>query len=630
MKSSMLIIIVVVVVLIVAGAAVGVYELNRPKTSTTPSTLVVEEPQAWDSLDPAVTFTTPGWEIMDQVYQGLVGPNGTSVNSFVPVLAQNWSISPDGMNYTFYLRHNVTFSNGDPFNAYVMWFSIYRGLIMNQAAAFIMGQNLATNNTASNDTFNITDSVLNSINYTNPSSSSLSIMNNPVQSVQVVSKYVLTLHLGWGYNGFLPFNQFLMTLTTPIAYAVDPAVVEAHGGVSAGQTNSFMAANMVGTGFYENRTYTLSQSISLQQNPTYWGNSLTSSQLNDAISPPHIKYIVIEYKSNPSSMISDLSGGQAQIVQLPVTDYTKVKTMSNVNASLLPIQFGSSENAYYVYMDQNVAPFNGTSGFYLREAVTYALNYTGLIASVYNGYAVQWIGPIPPGFQYYNQSIMNLTPAEYQYMQSQGYTSKVTSLTPYQYNPVLAAQYLHLAGYRAVLPDGTVLPGANGSLPAMNFLYESDDASQQTASQIIRTELGAIGINVTLQGLTSAPYAAWMYGLASNTSQYPIGINYYTEDYSSAEDYVVNLADGYYNGTSGYYNNTVFNWTVNASTTTDSQIIAQNFTYITYSMYTNYTMAWLYVPYLLQVHSTDVSGMIPNTAGSGAGYFMYYNTVQFT
>ncbi|MEM0134873.1 MAG: ABC transporter substrate-binding protein [Thermoplasmatales archaeon] len=627
MKRSIVAIIVVVVVIIVIGSGLGVYVLNQ-KTPSTPNTLVVEEPEPYDSLDPAVTFTTPGWEIMNQVYQGLVAPNGTSETSFVPVLASNWSVSSNGMNYTFFLRHNVTFSNGDPFNAYVMWFSLYRNMILNQAPEFILGQNLATNNTATNDTFNITASILNNINYTNPSSASLVIMNNPNQSVQVVNPYELKIHMGWGYNGYLPFNQFLMTLTTPMAVAVDPNVVLSHGKVVAGQTNSYMAGNATGTGFYKIRSITPGQSISLEINSNYWGYKLPSTQLNDAISPPHIKYIVIEYKQ-PSAMISDLQGGKAQIVQLPVTDYAKAQSISGVNASLLPIQFGSSENAYYVYMDQNVAPFNGSSGIYVRAAVTYALNYTGLINSVFGGHAVQWIGPIPPGFEYYNRSISSLTASELQYLKSQGYTSNVTSLTPYQYNPLAAAEYLHKAGYRAVFPNGTVIPGPNGSLPSINFLYDSSDPSQVIASQIIQQYLGSIGINVTLKPLTNTPYTSWIYGILGNTSDYPMGINFYTEDYSAAIDYVTNLASGDYNGT-GYYNNTVFNWTVNASTSFNNTAVAQNMTYITYTMYTNYTMAWLYVPYLLQVHSTDVTGMIPNTAGSGAGYFMYYNTVEFT
>lgn len=34
-----------------------------------------------------------------------------------PALAQSWDISKDGKTYTFHLRENVTFSDGEPFNA---------------------------------------------------------------------------------------------------------------------------------------------------------------------------------------------------------------------------------------------------------------------------------------------------------------------------------------------------------------------------------------------------------------------------------------------------------------------------------------------------------------------------------
>ena len=35
----------------------------------------------------------------------------------VPALAESWSISKDGTVYTFYLRKNVKFQDGTPFNA---------------------------------------------------------------------------------------------------------------------------------------------------------------------------------------------------------------------------------------------------------------------------------------------------------------------------------------------------------------------------------------------------------------------------------------------------------------------------------------------------------------------------------
>lgn len=601
-----LIVVIVVVVLIVSVFAVGISELNSQK-KTTPqakTSLTVEEGLPPDSLDPAVTYTTPGWEVMNQVYQGLVAPNGTSMTSFVGVLAYNWTISSNGMNYTFLLRKNVTFSNGDPFNAYDVWFSIYRTIIMDQAPSWIMSQNLAPGNGVN---FNITPSILNNINYTNPNSTDLYYMEYPNQSIQVVNPYEIIIHLGYGYNGNNPYNAFLMTLTTPMAAAVDPRVVETHGGVQAGSPNSWMESNAIGTGFYEIFSYTPSQGITLTENPTYWAKSIPQSEWNYAIQPPYLKNIIILYKSL-SSRISDLKSGNAQIIEAPVQDYKSLKGIPNVNVSLLPIQFGSSQDAYFLYMDPNAfQPFQNID---VRKAVTLAINYQGIINSVFDGYAVQWIGPVPPGFPDYNQSI--------------------AGLNYYPYDPTLAAEYLAQAGYKATLPNGTVLNPSGSKFPSVNFLYTSDSTSETEAAQIIQSNLAEIGINIILTPLTTTAYTSVVFSNASNSTQYPMGINFYTEDYSASIDYVDAIADGDYIGTSDYFNNSVFNATVNASATFNNSAIIQNFSFITQTMYNQYVMPWLFVPYFLSITQSDVTGIIPNPAGSGAGYFMYYNTVHYT
>ena len=38
----------------------------------------------------------------------------------------------------------------------------------------------------------------------------------------------------------------------------------------------------------------------------------------------------------------------------------------------------------------------------------------------------------------------------------------------------------------------------------------------------------------------------------------------------------------------------------------------------------------MYVPYFMTANKSNVVGMIPNPAGSGAAYFMFYNTVHYS
>ncbi|MEM3670476.1 MAG: ABC transporter substrate-binding protein [Thermoprotei archaeon] len=622
-----MVIAVVAIIIVVIGAG-AVLTLTRPHnststttsstslttgTSTTSSTtqtvttganksLVVEEGQQPDSLDPAVTYETPGWEIADQVYQGLVAPNGTSIFSYVGVLAQNWSISSNGMNYTFNLRRGVTFSNGDPFTAYDVWFSVYRTLIMNQAPAWILGQNLAPGNGGN---FVVNSTIINSINYTDPTPSQLKMMEYSNQSVQVLGPYKVEFHLGFGYNGHQPYNEFLATLTTPMAMAVDPAYVEAHGGVVANQTNSWMETHALGTGFYTLQSWVQGESITLQKNTNYWGYHVPKSQLNYAIKPAIIDSITIYYKS-ATSRIADIQSGKAQIIEAPVFDYSQLKGLQGVNTTVLPIQFGSAEDAYYIYMDQQYFP--AFQNKLVREAIAHALDYSGIIKDVFSGLAVQWVGPVPPGFQYYNQT--------------------TNGFKPYSYDPTLAAELLAKAGYQSVLPNGTKLNPNGEKFPSVSFLYTTDSATETEAAQIIQSELQAIGIPVTLAPLEVQQYDGVIYSTGNTT--YPFGLTYYSEDYTASIDYVTALTEDGYVGTSEYLNSTVMAWTVEASTTLSTSVQIQAFRNITQAMYNQYTDIWLYVPYFLSVNLDYVHGMIPNPAGSGAGYFMFYNSVYET
>jgi peptide/nickel transport system substrate-binding protein len=571
-------------------------------SSTTSNTLVVEEGQQPDSMDPAVEFTTPGNEITFNVYQGLVTPYLSSNTQYIGVLAQNWTSSADQMNWNFTLRQGVTFSNGDPFNAYVMWYSLYRTLVMNQAPSFILGQNFA------NTTVSAT--MLNSMTYSNPSAANLTVMEEGNQSFQVLNKYEIALHVGYGYNGNVSYSALLSTLTAPCAFAVDPIVVLANGGVQAGQKNSWMETNAIGTGFYLLNSWVQGQSVKLVKNPNYWGNNVPAGQLNYAIQPAILTNIIIYYKP-ASTRIADLKSGFAQIIGAPdVTEASSIsslKSIANVNVSTLPIQFGSASAAYFVFMNPYID--SQFSNIYVREAVTYAINYSAIIQSIFSNLAQQWIGPVPPGFPYYNQT--------------------VSGLTPYSYNATQAALMLAKAGYKATLPNGTMINSGGSSFPNLNFVYSPDLVSESEVAPIIQSELGAIGIPVTLVSMPFAQYTGLLFSSSSSGGTDGFGISYYSEDYTASQDYVTALSSNNYTGAPTLFVNET-TYATNAASATDNATLIQAFQNVTKTMFNSYQNAWLYVPDFLAVNYNNVVGMVANPTGSCAGYFMYYNTVHYS
>jgi len=65
-----------------------------------------------DTLDPQRSRTDASFNIQRDLFEGLtaVGPDGDAV----PAAAESWTVSADGLEYTFRLRDGLRWSNGDP------------------------------------------------------------------------------------------------------------------------------------------------------------------------------------------------------------------------------------------------------------------------------------------------------------------------------------------------------------------------------------------------------------------------------------------------------------------------------------------------------------------------------------
>jgi len=69
------------------------------------------------TFNPHITTLMLEFRMLQNVFDALVRTNPLTGET-EPQLAESWTISDDGLVYTFNLRQDVTFHNGDPFNAY--------------------------------------------------------------------------------------------------------------------------------------------------------------------------------------------------------------------------------------------------------------------------------------------------------------------------------------------------------------------------------------------------------------------------------------------------------------------------------------------------------------------------------
>ena len=80
-----------------------------------------------ESLDPQIGTGQPEARIYMALYEGLVEYHPKTMEP-IPAIAEEWDISPDSTVFTFRLRRNARWSNGDPINAHDFVYSIRRGM----------------------------------------------------------------------------------------------------------------------------------------------------------------------------------------------------------------------------------------------------------------------------------------------------------------------------------------------------------------------------------------------------------------------------------------------------------------------------------------------------------------------
>lgn len=429
----------------------------------------LDEPGDMNQLTAFETTPFPNW-LMYDVYQALVTVNisqeyQSGTITYLPMLAQNWTVSSNDSIYTFNLRQDVHFSDGNPLKAYDIWMMMYICYYLSDnTSAWVDSYDLfnMTNVNFGNSTMSMINSTGGLIN---PSPQAIALMSNQSWPIYVTGPYTIVFHLQ------APFDWFLGLMIDCVANVYDAQYVMDNGGPGTPtQYNTAFDLNPIpGSGPYIVTGALENSYVKFAQDPNYWGLNLTASELaaQPLFDPGHAKNVIVYYKPDDLTRYTDLSTGAAQISAINPEDWNLVTTNPDYTYF-----HGSNYSGQVMFMSLNTQmyPTNNTD---FRQAIVHAINYSAINQQAWLGGLKSYVGPEYPAWsQYYD----------------------LPGLAPYQYNLTLAEQYLNESGINV------------NSLPTLSMDIITSCGVCSTQAQIVQADLAEIGINVQINVMTEGSY----------------------------------------------------------------------------------------------------------------------------
>jgi peptide/nickel transport system substrate-binding protein/oligopeptide transport system substrate-binding protein len=294
------------------------------------------------TLDPAIGYDWVNWSMIKSLYSRLMDYTpGTP--DLIPSLAESFTVSPDGLTYTFKLRKGVKFTNGREVVASDVKYSIERAVdpkTQGPGAGFfgaIKGFDTVTGGT----------------------STTLDGIATPDDST-----VIFTLSR--------PDATFLHVLAINFASVVPKEAVEA----AAGDFGKMP----VGSGTFVLKEWTVGQRLVFERNPDYFVKDM-----------PHIDTFTVEVGQEPLVALLRLQKGEVDIAGdgVPPAKFLEIKN-SPEGADI--IVDGAQLHTGYITLNTKVAPFDNVK---VRQALNMAINKER-ITRILNGRATAANQPLPP------------------------------------------------------------------------------------------------------------------------------------------------------------------------------------------------------------------------------------------
>lgn len=318
-----------------------------------------------ENFYPGVNTTGTSFDVTEQIYDNLVHfeRGGTKVE---PSLAESWTISKDGLEYTFKLRKGVkwqsnkNFKPSRDFNADDVLFMFERQW-------------------KENDPF---------FKVTSPNHAYFGDMGMPklLKSVDKVDEYTVKITLN------APEAPFLANLAMQFAgiQSKEYAIAMLKAG-----TPEKIDQDPLGTGPFQVVQYQKDSIIRFKANPLYWKGKAKIDDLIFSITP------------DASVRWAKLQKGECHVMPYPnPADLDAIRKDANVTVLEQP-----GLNIGYLAYNTTKKPFDDVR---VRKAINMAIDKKAIVSAVYLSTGVAAVNPIPPGQWSYNKALKDdaFNPAE--------------------------------------------------------------------------------------------------------------------------------------------------------------------------------------------------------------------------
>jgi len=296
------------------------------------------------SLDVHKAMTGPATDVQRDLGEGLTGYDANG--NLVLAAAERMQISEDGLEYTFWLRPNGRWSNGDPVTAADFVYSFRR--LADPATAAFKAQALG--------------------DVSNAAAIISGDMPPEALGVEAVDPLQLKITLS------LPIPYFKGLLTHPSTFPVHRASVEAHGNAHA------RPGNLISNGAYRLRDWRVGSFIEVERNEHYWNNERTS-----------IDVVRHQVSPEPTAELNRYRAGELDTTaSVPPEAFAQMREERPDELKVSPFLA-----VYYYGFNLSREPFKSNPK--LRQALSMAIDREALTANVTGRGEAPAYGWVPPG-----------------------------------------------------------------------------------------------------------------------------------------------------------------------------------------------------------------------------------------